>query len=134
CPGDRRIHQLLTEIIPRVSAPHGKEPGMSDALTRASYIYILSDLLGFTAEQRKAFLEKGRDGVKIPTYESIVRKAVKAELGALRFPTAAEIAAEVVKALPAGSGGDLSVAEMQEAFRTVLVEQLSQARITLPGG
>src|SRR5690606_5793748 len=64
CPGNRRIHQLVHEIIPRVSAP-GSTPGgpVTDAVSRTSAIHLTGRLAGLTAAEIREVLDRGADAM-----------------------------------------------------------------------
>lgn len=123
CPGDRRIHQLLTEIIPRVSAPQGGP--MSDALTRTSAIHLTGRLIGLNAAEIKAVLDRGGDA--IPADLSL--RAIRADLARLRAEVAAikpsideaKLAEEIARRLPS-TAGPVRVDDLKEAFTAALID------------
>lgn len=86
CPGDRRIHQLVHEIIPRVSAP-GSTPGgpVTDAVSRTSAIHLTGRLAGLTAAEIREVLDRGADAM--PADLSL--RAIRSDLARIRNDIAA---------------------------------------------
>lgn len=124
CPGDRRIRQLQTEIIPRVSSPVSKKEflmALSDAEQKEILTYLrqLRDgAPGFgvppllTSVTETAYAVGGVDLGKKTSFVSTLSKKIDG------------IPAAVVKALPAGGtggSGGLTEAQIEAAVRKALV-------------
>ncbi len=109
CPGRTRIAQLIDVVIPRIAAglnqpppPPPPNPGEDMALTQDDLNKIAATVWG------------SRFGNSVTTGVMIQRAS------AIDPPSAAEIAAAVVAALPKGTGGGLTVTDVETAVRNVL--------------
>jgi N-acetylmuramoyl-L-alanine amidase len=116
CPGDVRLGQLKTIVLPRIfAATDSGGLSMADAASLEAQLNKLRDdltVFGTTGLEQtvEAFAARQRD--------------MLAKLNALlsqSIPTADEIAAAVVAALPATSGGSgLTVQEVEDAVATAV--------------
>lgn len=125
CPGDRRIHQLLTEIIPRVSAPQGGP--MSDALERASAIYLWGKTHGLSSAEIRAVIDRGVDAAPrgMPTLATLAADLAKLrqEVAKIKAPQVdvAKLAEEIARRLPSTSG-PVRIDDLTEALRRCFAE------------
>lgn len=124
CPGDRRIHQLLHEIIPRVSAPQGGP--MSDALKRDSAIYLWGKTHGLSGQEIRAVIDGGVDAAPrgMPTLATITSELarLRADVAAIK-PTIdeAKLAEEIARRLPSTSG-PVRIDDLKEAVTSALID------------
>jgi hypothetical protein len=118
CPGDVRLQQLKTEVLPRIFAP--TDQGALSMADVTDILAAIADLKGDVADASRMIRvgDVAGGGTDPHDYSSNEGLGRKIDALAASFPTAAEIAAAIVAQLPAS--GSLDVAAIKAALEDVL--------------